>query len=246
VNHEQDHDGNQSEMLSNIQTLHTMDDPSNSLFVNEPFLGDESGSGEHPGSIDDSLIMDENRRTALDNGAAMNPNSAIFEEDPDLMADHTTLLELADADPPEHSKEDDQMLVDELVIVNDRYSKGRSPEPFFGDESTNHEPHENNVSIIDNSSIPDGHARRRQNALDNVAAMNKGIEEHSDLVMVDTALPQRFSMPQKRRSRSPHDRTRVCFMFYCPFMYLTSDHGFGFLLCAKGFFFQYFVSHCAR
>jgi hypothetical protein len=245
ANHDGDHDGNQTEMISNIQTPHNMDSPSDSLsslfneaenkdeaandnecsrsgdepetlamihtvgritndsilgqssgvpvvnedIINKPFLGDESGSGEHPVSHDDSLIMDENRQIVLDNAAAMNPNSVVFEEDSDLVADDTTLLELTDAPPPEHPREDDQMLVDEFAIVNDGDSKSWSPEPFVRDESASHEPGENNVSVIDDSSVFDEYARNRQIALDNAAAMNPNsvvFEEDPNPVADDT------------------------------------------------------------
>jgi hypothetical protein len=149
---------------------------------------DATGIGEHPASIVDSLIMDGNRQIVLGNAAATNPNSVIFEEDSDPVADDTTLLELTNAPPPEHPREDGQMLVDEFAIVNDRDSKSRSPEPFLGDESASHEP---GVSIIDDSSVFDEYARNRQIALDNAAAMNSNsiiFEEGSDPVAADTTL----------------------------------------------------------
>jgi hypothetical protein len=138
-------------------------------------------------------------------------------EEYNTVADDTALLELTNETPPKNSREDDQMLVDEFAIVNGRYSKSRSPEPFLGDES------ENNVSVIDDSSVFDEYARNRQIALDNAATMNPNsvVFEEDPNPVVDDTIPVEPAPPelpkeddqkpvnQPRPAKSKYSRSRA-------------------------------------
>jgi hypothetical protein len=175
--------GDESGMLAKIHTVgRIINDSILRLFGGVPIINEDVVEDPeiNPSITGDSPIVEEDvrsHRIALDNAASMISN---YDED---VIDDATLREITDTAPPEHSREDVQMIVDEPVIANDRSSKSRSPEPFLGDGSVIFEHRENNAFTID-SSILNEYARNRQIALDN-AAMSQEFEEDSDLVMVD-------------------------------------------------------------